>query len=575
MERRARGYWQLTVPGIAGGARYLYALDNGLVRSDPGSHFQPEGVHGPSEVVDPREFRWHDQGWGGFDLEQAVLYEIHTGTFTPEGSFTAVIPRLKELSELGITAIELMPVAQFSGSRNWGYDGTFPYAAQNSYGGPQGLKELVDACHAAGIGVVLDVVANHTGPEGSVFADFGPYFTNRCATPWGQSINFDGPWSDEVRGYFSRNVLYWFQYYHIDALRLDAIQFINDAGARHILREIVEKTKRLSSLCGRRLWLIAESDLNDVRVINPVEHGGYGLDSQWLDDFHHSAHTLLTHETIGYYADYGAMAHLAESLERGFVYAWKYSPFRQRHYGSSSAEQPSSRFVAFMQNHDQVGNRLFGERLSSLAPFEALKLAAGLLLSSPYIPLLFMGEEYAEEAPFLYFVDHGDRELLRAVAQGRKNEFSKFVWNEEPPVPHAEPTFTRSKLRWEARAKGKGKSMAAYYRELIRLRSSYKALAVTPGRGLKVLAVSEQDKTIIYSRGNRAAVALCLANFSDTARAVRVDCQAPGLRRAVDSADPRWQGAGPTAPDILNGETCLVTLQPYNFVLYSNEAGDE
>ncbi|MGE5308408.1 MAG: malto-oligosyltrehalose trehalohydrolase [Deltaproteobacteria bacterium] len=571
MEPAGRGYWKLALPDIASGTRYFFDV-NGTRRPDPVSHYQPEGVQGPSEVVDHNSFRWNDQAWKGFDLRRAVIYELHVGTFTPEGTFQAVIPRLPALKQAGVTAVELMPVAQFPGARNWGYDGTYLFAVQNSYGGPQGLKELVNACHRHRLAVILDVCLNHLGPEGNFLSSFGPYFTNRCATPWGQSVNYDGTFADEVRNFATKNVLFWFYHYHIDALRLDAIQFIIDLSARHILQEISFKTRLFSAKNGKKLWLIAESDLNDVRVIRKHEQGGWGVDSQWLDDFHHSVHTLLTGETSGYYADYGKVSQLGKALEQGFVYSWDYSRFRKRHYGSSSLGMPPARFVAFNQNHDQVGNRLFGERLSTLVPFEALKLAAGVLLSSPYLPLLFMGEEYAEEAPFLYFVDHSDAQLLRAVSEGRKNEFKDFVWNSEPPEPHSAQTFERSRLRWEARDEGKGRAMLEYYRTLTGLRAGLRSLAVKSEPDTRVVLCDEDKKVLLFVRGDGKKSALCCANFSSEPREARVPGLGHGFKRAADSADARWLGPGIASSEVLHPEGDRLQLAPYNFVLYTDES---
>ena len=407
LKKAEAGYFHGVLERVEPGARYFYRLDGTRERPDPASRFQPEGVHGPSQVIEP-DFPWTDQGWCGLGLPAYVIYEIHVGAFTPAGTFEAVIPHLAELKELGITALELMPVAQFPGRRNWGYDGVFPYAVQNSYGGPAGLKRLVDACHRHGLAVILDVVYNHLGPEGNYLGDYGCYFTDRYRTPWGEAVNFDGPHSDEVRRFFIENALYWIGDCHIDALRLDALHAIFDQSPQPFLAELAEAVHAQAEGLNRRVHLMAESDLNDVRLIRPPELGGYGLDAHWNEDFHHALHTLLTGEQGGYYEDFGRLAQLAKAFREGFVYSGQYSPYRRRRHGSSSRGLPGQRFIVFAQNHDQVGNRLLGDRLTRLVSFEALKLAAGAMILSPFLPLLFMGEEYGEVAPFHYFISHSD-----------------------------------------------------------------------------------------------------------------------------------------------------------------------
>ncbi len=418
LQRDEQGYWRRLVEKLPAGTDYCYQLDGSIERPDPASAYQPGGVHGPSRVIDHAAFTWTDQTWGGRPLDEFIIYELHVGTFTPEGTFAAVIPRLAAMRELGITAVELMPVAQFPGTRNWGYDGTNPFAVQNSYGGPDGLKALVDACHGHGLAVILDVVYNHLGPEGNYLRDFGPYFTDRYRTPWGEAVNFDGPGSDAVRGYFIANALNWLRHYHVDALRLDAVHAIYDFSPRPFLQELAAQVDAFADLEQRSCLLIAESDLNDARLIRPAEQSGYGLHAQWNDDFHHSLHTLLTLERQGYYADFGRIEDLAKAFREGFVYSWRYSPYRQRHHGSSSADRPGQQLVVCSQNHDQVGNRPTGERLITLAGCEAAKTAAAAVCFAPFIPLLFMGEEYGEESPFLYFTDFADQDLQDAVRTG-------------------------------------------------------------------------------------------------------------------------------------------------------------
>ena len=420
------GYFESTVCGIELGARYRYVLDEQKSRPDPVSRFQPEGVHGPSAVIDPHTFQWSDDRWSGTPIERFIIYELHVGTFTREGTFQAIIPLLEYLqNDVGVTAIELMPVAQFPGARNWGYDGASPFAVQSSYGGPEGLQALVNACHERGIAVILDVVYNHLGPEGNYLGDFGPYFTDRYRTPWGCAINYDGPDSDEVRSYVINNALYWVTEFHLDALRIDAIHSIFDYSTRHILQELTDAVHAQAERLGRLIHVIAESDLNDVRIITPIAEGGFGLDGQWNDDFHHALHTVLTGERRGYYEDFGRLDQLATALKEGFVYSGQRSTFRRRRHGSSSISRPLSQFIVYSQNHDQVGNRAEGGRLSTLVPRDALKVAAAACLLAPNIPLLFMGEEYGETAPFLYFIEHGDPTLVDAVRKGSCGQWSR------------------------------------------------------------------------------------------------------------------------------------------------------
>jgi maltooligosyltrehalose trehalohydrolase len=394
-----QGYFQGDIEDIPAGALYCYRLDRGKERPDPASRSQPRGVHGPSQVVDP-SFAWTDSCWPGIPLKDYVIYELHVGTFTSEGSFEAIIAHLPELKALGVTAIELMPVAQFPGARNWGYDGAYPFAVQDSYGGPEQLKRLVNACHQEGLAAILDVVYNHLGPEGNYLADFAPYFTKRYQTPWGPALNFDGPDSDHVRRFFIENALYWLSEFHFDALRLDAVHAILDHAPYTFLEELRDAVEEQAKILNRHVFLFPESAANDSRLIRARELGGYGFSAQWNDDFHHALRAVLTGEKSGYYEDYGEFGQLVKAYREGFVYSGEHSRFRRRRHGTSSRDIPAERFVVFSQNHDQVGNRMQGERLAQLMPFEDLKLAAAAVLLSPFIPMIFMGEEYGELAPF-------------------------------------------------------------------------------------------------------------------------------------------------------------------------------
>ncbi len=470
--RRVGEVFTARLPARAGD-RYFYILDDGRPLPDPVSRLLPEGVHGPTEIVNAEAFPWSDRGWRGLDLRDYILYELHVGAFTPQGTFDAIIDKLPYLKSLGISVIELMPVAAFPGVRNWGYDGVSPYAVQASYGGPGGLKRLVDAAHSADLGVMLDVVYNHLGPEGNYLSQFGPYFTARHHTPWGDAINYDGPDATEVRRYFVDNALYWVREYHLDGLRLDAVQTICDESPKPIVQEVAEAVHALADDLGRRVTVIAETDENDARYFRPPECGGSGVDAVWSDDFHHALHTLLTQEREGYYQDFGRPKQLLRALNQGF--AFQGEPFKfwdGRPRGTPAPDVPLYRHVICTQNHDQIGNRALGERLTQLVPRGARKLAAALLLLAPHTPLLFMGQEYDESAPFQYFTDHGNPDLQRAVSEGRRKEFEGFTWDQVPD-PQDEATFQRSKLSWTIDPQpsaNDGFEMLAWYHNLIDLR---------------------------------------------------------------------------------------------------------
>lgn len=458
------------------GTDYWYRLNGRQDRPDPVSRFQPAGVRGPSRVVDPSVFRWTDHDWKGLALADMIIYELHVGTFSGAGTFAGAIEHLHELKALGVTAIELMPVAQFPGARNWGYDGVLPYAVQNTYGGPDGLRMLVDAAHNIGLGVVLDVVYNHIGPEGNHLGEFGPYFTERYKTPWGAAMNFDGSESDEVRRYFVDNALHWLAEYHIDSLRLDAADNLLDVSPQHILEELSSAVHIEGSALGRRMTLVAEADGNDPRYVRPTVAGGYGLDAQWVDDFHHAARATLVGETTSYFSDYHGVASISKSLKDRYVFDGQFSPYRRRKRGRSARDVPADHFVVCVQNHDQVGNRATGDRLSAVVTFEEQKLAAALLLLSPYVPLIFMGQEYGETNPFQYFVSHEDRDLCELVRSGRRKEFEAFGWGDEIPDPESEETFLRSKLDRSKLSDPHHGAIYDLYRDLIGLRKTETAL---------------------------------------------------------------------------------------------------
>ncbi len=563
------GYWSGEVAGVSAGTRYFFNLNGVIDRPDPASRYQPDGVHGASEVIDHGDFSWADDAWEGVARGEMILYELHVGAFSPEGTFWTAIPRLEEIADLGINTVEIMPVAQFPGDRNWGYDGAFPFAVQNSYGGPEGFKAFVDAAHQTGLSVILDVVYNHLGPEGNYLGEFGPYFTNRYRAPWGSAINFDGPGSDQVRRYFFENAVAWFRDYHVDGLRVDAIHGIFDMSARPFLMELAEAVDEYADRSGRRCLLIAESDLNDSRVIRPRSQGGFGFAAQWSDDFHHAIHTLLTGETSGYYLDFGRIEHLVTAMRDGYAYSGQYSRFRERCHGNSAADLPADQFVVFIQNHDQVGNRSSGDRLSGLVPFESLKLAAGVLLCSPFIPMLFMGEEYGEESPFLYFVSFGDEDLVRAVRSGRAGEFEDFEWRGEFPDPQDRGSFDRSKIDWEKRKSGRHGFILDYYRELLHWRKEIPALAFPRKDGLKVSGI-EEDRTIICYRQHDESEAFFAMNFSDERRSMPIESLEGAWMKRVDSSDDRWSGPGAIAPERWEPGDDLV-LPPSSIVVYEKD----
>ena len=571
MQGAGCGYFHAVVEGISAGALYRYRLNGENERPDPASRYQPRGVHGPSQIIDS-SFKWNDSRWRGIPLEKYVFYELHVGTFTPEGTFDAIVPRLAALKDLGVTAIELMPVAQFPGERNWGYDGVYPYAVQASYGGPLGLKRLVDACHQHGIAVTLDVVYNHLGPEGNYLADFAPYFTDLYKTPWGQAINFDDAESDEVRRYFTDNAVQWVTDYHVDALRLDAIHAIVDPSARTFLEELSSAVHAKAKELGRDVYLIPEDNRNDTRVVKSPEVGGWGFDSVWNDDFHHSLHVLLTGERDAYYQDFCGVGDLAGAYREGFVYSGQYSKYRRKRYGISSKRIPARRFVVFSQNHDQVGNRSVGDRPSQSLSFEQLKLAAGTVLLSPYIPLLFMGEEYAETAPFQYFVSHGDPALIEAVREGRKKEFAEFGWVGDIPDPQSEATFLRCKLNWNLYTEGQHRVLWNFYQELLRLRRDVPPLANLDKDATEVTPFTDQ-KVLLVRRWDASGQVLIVHSFDRIRASVNLPVPAGKWQTVLDSNEERWQGDGGATTDKpqSHGEIQL-RLTPWAFLVLWQKA---
>jgi maltooligosyltrehalose trehalohydrolase len=507
MEHSQSGDFRLMTNAKAGD-KYFYLLDDDpLQLPDPVSRFLPDGVHGPTEIVDPNAFRWSDEKWRGVPYRDYVIYELHIGTFTPEGTFDEAIKKLDYLKELGVTAVEIMPVAAFPGMRNWGYDGVSMYAVQESYGGPEGLKRFVDAAHARGLAVVLDVVYNHLGNEGSYLAKFGPYFTHKHTTPWGDAINFDDTDCSHVRDYVIENALYWIREYHIDGLRMDAVHTIKDDSPTHVLAELRDRVQQFAAEAGRDVTLVAETDENSPRYVGPREQGGYGLNGVWSDDFHHAAHALFTGEREGYYQDFGSAEQLVNAINEGFVYQGQTFQFWKGPRGEQPGNMPHEAHVICIQNHDQVGNRALGERLTSLVPRGVRKLLAVLLILAPETPLLWMGQEYDEEHPFQFFTDYGDPTLQKAVSEGRRNEFKDFQsFGAEIPDPQDPATFERSKLSWHRTPEQQG--MSHWYRRLLCLRRSlYRGVErrsaearVTGENSIEVRIPAESPKMILRAQ---------------------------------------------------------------------------
>jgi maltooligosyltrehalose trehalohydrolase len=517
MQRDYYGWWTVDSALAAPGVDYGFVLDGAEpALPDPRAPFQPAGIHGKSRIVDHSTFPWSDTHWNAPPLESAIIYELHVGTFSTEGTFDAAIEHLDHLVGLGITHVELMPIAEFSGDRGWGYDGVDLFAPHHAYGGPDGLKRLVNACHKQGLAVLIDVVYNHLGPSGNYLPRFGPYLTHRYKTPWGDAINFDDRDSDEVRRLFCDNVIMWMRDYHFDGARIDAVHAILDSSALHFLEQLAEEVRALSQQLNRPLVLIAESDLNDPRIVKPVEQGGYGITAQWSDDFHHALHSVLTGENNGYYEDFGTLAHLAKALTEVWVHDGRYSSHRRRRHGRSAAGLSGHKFLGYAQTHDQVGNRAIDERTSHLMNVGRLKIASALVLTAPFIPMLFQGEEWAATTPFLYFTGHTEAELGRAVREGRSHEFAAFGWDpEEIPDPQAPETFLRSKLKWDELELGFHSEILEWHRDLIKLRARFPELS--DGRMDSVeVKFDESARWLIIVRGRVTIV----CNLASTAQLV-------------------------------------------------------
>ena len=564
MQKEENGYWKLSLP-LDPGTLYRYRLDGETTCPDPASFYQPQGVHGPSAVAD-RHFGWTDRDWKGIPLSNKIIYELHTGTFSSSHDFEGIIQRLDYLVQLGINAIELMPLAQFPGDRNWGYDGVYPFAIQNSYGGIPGFQRLVDAAHGKGIAVIVDVVYNHFGPEGNYPGEFGPYFTDKYKTPWGKALNFDDAWSDGVRNYILQNARVWLEDYHVDALRLDAVHAIRDFSAVHIIQQLKELATDIERRCNCKKELIAEIDLNDPRYINPVSKGGYGLDGQWIDEFHHALRTLLTGETNAYYEDFGNISHLEKAFRNTYVYDGIYSAHRKRTFGGHADGNSYDQFVVFAQNHDQVGNRAIGDRLTHNLSFEQLKLAAATVLLSPYVPLLFMGEEYGERNPFPFFGSYGDTELIDAVRKGRAAEFKGFSEGFEIPDPMATATFDSAVLSWDYHGET-GAFLFPFYQHLINFRKTRPAMQ---GRSRDCMIVHPSTgKTLPFERKIFNDHLFVWLHFGD--EPVSLDnITGHYLTKVFDSADTLWGGSG-KGPELEINPGQSMKIAPQSAVVFEKK----
>jgi maltooligosyltrehalose trehalohydrolase len=559
----SRGWWTGTVTDVAPGTRYRLRLhrDGTVVdRADPASRWQPGGPQGPSAIDEWASFAWTDDGFRAPPLHEQVVYELHVGTFAPRGTFDAVVDHLDHLVELGVTTIELLPTWQFSGGRNWGYDGVLPFAVQDTYGGPEGLRRLVDAAHARGLAVWLDVVYNHVGPEGNHLDDFGPYLTEARGTPWGPGLNTDGEHADGVRRWVIEHGIACVRELHIDGFRLDAVHGIVDTSAVHLLEAFTRAVKAEGARLGKPVHVIAESDLCDPRLVRDVEAGGYGLDAQWADDFHHAVHVALTGERDGYYRDHTGLGDLARMLRDRYVFAGRYSEHRGRTVGRPARDVPYDRFVVCVQNHDQTGNRMLGERLTSLTDAAGLEVAAALLLTAPYVPMLFMGEEYAEPAPFQYFTSHDGEALIDAVRTGRREEFAAFAWQGEAPDPQDEATFRRSTLDLAlAHDGGEHEAMFTLYRDLLALRRSLPVLTDPAGDDVAVTVVPGAQALALHRAGPHGEVVVAV-NAEDRDLDVVV-AEAPGAwTERFTTAGRRHGGADPAGPHHQDGPVLTVPL---------------
>ncbi|MBI1255839.1 MAG: malto-oligosyltrehalose trehalohydrolase [Chloroflexi bacterium] len=572
MARVENDLFRAVIENVMPGQLYRYRIDDKNEYPDPVSRSQPDGVSGASQVVD-RRYLWKAESWIGLPLKDYLIYEIHVGTYSKEGTYQGAIPFLDELVELGVTAIELMPVAQFPGDRGWGYDGVFQFAPQNSYGTPDDFKALIDACHERGLAVILDVVYNHFGPEGNPLGHYAPYTTPIYKGPWGDAVNVDGKYSDEVRAFFIENAFYWVNEFRIDALRLDATHFIYDFSPYTFLEELTDKIDVLCQHSGRSIYLIAEDDRNLAKLVQPRDEGGIGMNAQWLDDFHHSLHTNMIGENFAYYQDFGQFWQLEQTFREGFVYTGQYAPNRKRRHGTSSADIPAERFIVFIQNHDQIGNRMPNDRITKIFSHAQFKLAIGTVLISPYLPMLFMGDEYGESAGFQYFIDYEGKDLLEAVRKGRVETFGFLMPpGTEPPDPGAKHSFTMSKLDHSLRDQGVHRVLFDYHKTLIALRKSIPALSEPNKVRLEVQAYG-RERVLYLRRWNGDSEIFAALSFSFDPVTIKLDVPGGKWKKQFDSADPRWNAdsdlsSKAKAHTLKSDGTVELTLPPHSFVLY-------
>jgi maltooligosyltrehalose trehalohydrolase len=564
------GYWSIQTDCIKPGDDYQICLDEKQFLPDPASLHQPYDVHGASRAFDTTLYNWQDAEWQNPALKDYIVYELHTGTFSDEGNFNGIASKLEYLKELGVNAIEIMPVSQFPGERNWGYDGVFPFAVQHSYGGPLALQQLIDNCHQHGLAVILDVVYNHLGPEGNYLNTFAPYFTDKYHTPWGKAINFDDAHCDGVRNFFIENALMWFRDFHIDALRLDAVHALKDLSVHHILAELSEHTDCLAKLTGKEYYLLAECDLNDPKYITPVEHGGYGMHAQWIDEFHHALRVSAGEKPIGYYSDFKPIKHLAKSLVDAYVYDGQYSEHRKRSFGAKVDNKPGEKFIAFSQNHDQTGNRMLGERSHQLYGFEMAKLLAAAVMTSPFVPMLFMGEEFCAPNPFLYFVSHTDENLIEAVRKGRAKEFKAFHRDEKAPDPQSPATFLHSKVKWNCLNDHRHQTMLSWYKYLIQLRKNHSELLGTDRDNIK-LAYDTHRSLLWFIREVRNDKVLVCMNFSSSRQ--NLISNDPNISETLwnvllYSAEEKWLGKAKVYPEIQPGK--IQAMEPESVIICKN-----
>ncbi len=562
MKKDEEGYWTVELENIDEGQEYLFRLNEGESFPDPASRFQAKGVHGASQVIDIKPADLGD--WQGRNLKESIIYELHVGTFSKEGTFDGVINKIKYLKDLGINTIELMPLAQCPGEKNWGYDGVYPFAVQSNYGGPKKLQELIKKCHENDIAVIIDVVYNHFGPEGNYFWQYGPYFNHNYNTPWGDAINYDAEYSYGVRNYFLENVKYWLQDMKADGLRLDAIHAIYDKSAINILSEIATIKNKIEKDEKREIMIIAESDLNDVKVISGKSKFGTGLDAQWCDDFHHALHTFLTGENKGYYEDYGTFEDIEKTYKEGFVYSNKFSKHRKKYVGNNSKGVKVEKLVVCIQNHDQTGNRLLGERISNLVDFEKQKLAAAAVLLSPYTPMLFMGEEYGEKNPFMFFSDYGDEKLIEGVKKGRQEEFKYFGWKEDFIDPQADETYEKSKLSWDI---DQNKELHKLYKKLIEVRKE-EQFDKRSRKNMKI-KIYEDEKVICIKYDNHKKSIFTVLNFSNNDATLKNIVPEGKWEKIIDSAEKVWGGESTVLPKVLSGKV-RVTVRKNSFIVYKH-----